>query len=328
MRLEPPRWWYGNTPSDKLKTLLLEPAGFIYGTLAKARFALAKPYRSKIPVICVGNFTVGGAGKTPLALALAKMLQDRGARPSFLTRGYGGSRAGPHRVDTEQDTAFDVGDEALLLARLAPTVLSRDRPAGARAIEALDADIIIMDDGFQNPSLEKDLSLIAIDAATGIGNARIFPAGPLRAPLPFQIEKASAVVMIGENEKPAAFLKGDIPIIEAQLKPTGDLEWLTGQKVYVFSGIGRPEKFFRTVREAGADVIAARTFPDHHRFTDDEACDIIRSARLANALPVTTEKDAVRLSAAHGPLAELRSLVRTLPVALTFPSNEIGRAHV
>lgn len=321
MRLEPPGWWYGNKLSDKLKRWAFEPAGLVYGTLARARFSWTKPYRSKLPVICAGNFTVGGAGKTPLALALARILQDLGHHPAFLTRGYGGRLSGPHHVDAQRDSAYEVGDEALLLARCAPTILSRDRPAGAQAIEALCADIIIMDDGFQNPSLVKDLSFIAIDAAIGIGNARIFPAGPLRAPLHFQIKKASAAVIIGKNGKPAAFTNGEIPIIEAELKPAGDIEWLKGQQIFAFSGIGRPQKFFETLRETSAEIIAETAFPDHHIFTEDEARDLIHSAKSSDALLVTTEKDWVRIPPTPGPLAELKTLTRAMPVALNFLQN-------
>jgi tetraacyldisaccharide 4'-kinase len=321
MRLEPPGWWYGHEASDKLKTLLLQPAGLLYGTMSRARFALTKPYRSTLPVVCAGNFTMGGAGKTPLALALAHMVRDLGHRPTFLTRGYGGRLPGPYKVDPARDSAFDVGDEALLLARQAPTILSRDRTAGARAIEALDASIIIMDDGFQNPSLVKDLSFIAIDAAAGIGNARVFPAGPLRAPLSFQIEKASAAVVIGRCHKPAAFLNGKIPIIEAHLTPTGDLDWLKAQPVIAFSGIGRPGKFFETLHETGADIVSERAFPDHHNFTEAEARELIDSAKRLAALLVTTEKDWVRIFEAPGPLAELKRLARAVPVALAFSEN-------
>jgi tetraacyldisaccharide 4'-kinase len=319
MRLEPPGWWHGKRPADRLKAALLAPAGFLYGNAAKARFAFTKPYRSSLPVICVGNFTVGGAGKTPLALAIASMLQTMERKPAFLTRGYGGSLAGPHPVEPEHDNAEEVGDEPLLLARAAPTMLARRRPEGAKAIEALGADLIIMDDGFQNPSLVKDLSLIAIDAGAGFGNGLVFPAGPLRAPLHYQIKRAHAAVVIGKGTKQVTRrLGGSLPVIRARLAPYGGIEWLEGQPVFAFCGIGRPRKFFATLSECGAVLAGAEPFPDHHAFTEAEAALLIRKAAQLNAALVTTEKDWLRISAPTGPLAELKALTRPLAVRIAF----------
>jgi tetraacyldisaccharide 4'-kinase len=321
MRLEQPGWWHARTPGDWLKAALLTPAGLLYGTAAKARFALAKPYSSSLPVVCVGNLTVGGAGKTPLALMVARLVRNLGRKPAFLTRGYGGTIAGPHLVDAERDVSAEVGDEALLLARAAPTIVSRDRRAGAKAIEGLGANVIIMDDGFQNPSLVKDFSIIAVDAGAGLGNGLVFPAGPLRAPLAFQLRRAHAVVMIGEGGKALAKRLGrqpGLPVVRARLLSSGDTKWLRGQPLFAFSGIGRPEKFFATLRECGATLTATRTFPDHHAFTEGDALRLIRDAAQAGAALVTTEKDKVRLSAPSGPLAELKALARVLPVDLSF----------
>ena len=320
MRLEPPGWWHGTSPADRLKAALLAPAAWAYGAAAQARFALAKPYRSRLPVICVGNFTVGGAGKTPLALALAEITRGMGHRPAFLTRGYGGSLAGPHKVEPERDSAAEVGDEALLLARAAPTVLARLRPAGAKAIEALDASLIIMDDGFQNPSLEKDIAIVAIDAGTGFGNGRVFPAGPLRAPLDAQRRRAALAVLIGGAGAGdvEAGLDGGLPVVKARLRPSESAEWLQGASVAAFSGIGRPGKFFATLRECGAHLVAAEAFPDHHAFTDAEALALVTKAGDLGAILVTTEKDWVRIGATSGPLEELKARARTLPVKLVF----------
>jgi tetraacyldisaccharide 4'-kinase len=268
MRLEPPSWWHGKTPADRLKAALFAPAGFVYGAAAKARFTFAHSYRSRLPVICIGNFTVGGAGKTPLALAVARLLKDVGRTPAFLTRGYGGALAGPHPVDPQRDGPAEVGDEALLLARTAPTVLARARPAGAKAIEALGVDVIIMDDGFQNPSLRKDLALIAVDAGSDFGNGRVFPAGPLRAPLKSQLRRAQAAVLIGEGGSAVARQLGSLPVIKARLRPAGKIDWLKAELLFAFSGIGRPEKFFATLREHGAQLVESRAFPDHHAFSE------------------------------------------------------------
>jgi tetraacyldisaccharide 4'-kinase len=318
MRLEPPSWWHGRTPADRLKAALFAPAGFVYGTAAKARFTFTQSYRSRLPVICIGNFTVGGAGKTPLALAVARLVRGMGHEPAFLTRGYGGALAGPHKVDPQSDEPAEVGDEALLLARAAPTVLARARPAGAKTIEAVGADVIIMDDGFQNPSLEKDLALIAIDAVSGLGNGRVFPAGPLRAPLGSQLRRAQAAVLIGEGESAIAKQLGSLPVIKARLRAAGQTEWLRREPLFAFSGIGRPEKFFATLKEHGAQLTGSRAFPDHHAFSEAEALLLIRDAAQASATLVTTEKDWVRLSAATGPLAELKARARVLPVQLDF----------
>ncbi len=197
LRLETPSWWYAGRIPPAAWGLL--PVSAFYGAAVRRRFRGAKPYRSKLPVICVGNFTMGGAGKTPVALKLAALLQEHGIRPGFLTRGYGGRERGPHLTGALDDAAR-VGDEPLLLAEAAPTVVSRDRPAGARLLETLAVDTIIMDDGFQNPSLAKDFSLIVIDAAAGLGTARVFPLGPLRAPLAFQAGMADAILLLGGGE--------------------------------------------------------------------------------------------------------------------------------
>jgi tetraacyldisaccharide 4'-kinase len=319
MRLEPPSWWYGTGRADRLKAAALRPAGFLYGMALKARFASTTPYRSSIPVICIGNFTVGGAGKTPLALVVARLAADAGLNPAFLTRGYGGRIAGPHRVDTGRDPASDVGDEALLLARAAPTVVARVRPDGARLIESLGADLLIMDDGFQNPSLEKDLALIAIDAGAGFGNGEVFPAGPLRAPLAFQMPRAGMVVAIGDGSLPG--LNGSRPIIRARIVAPGDLDWIRAQPVFAFSGIGRPAKLFDTLRTAGARLAGERSFPDHHNFTEPEAEALLAEARRHDALLVTTEKDWVRIPATRGSLGELKAASRPLPVELQFADD-------
>ena len=195
LRLEPPTWWYSERIPPAAWGLL--PVSALYGAAVQKRFRDAKPYHGKLPVICVGNFTMGGAGKTPVALKLAALLRERGIRPGFLTRGYGGRERGPYLVNAASDGAARVGDEPLLLAEAAPTVVSRDRPAGARLLETLAVNAIVMDDGFQNPSLVKDFSLIVIDAAAGLGSGRVFPLGPLRAPLAFQAGMADAILLLG-----------------------------------------------------------------------------------------------------------------------------------
>lgn len=326
MRLEPPSWWYGTRPADRLKAGLLAPVGWLYGAIAEARFAITRPYRSALPVICIGNFTLGGAGKTPLAIEVARFVQGQGRKLGFLTRGYGGSIAGPHQVDPNKDTASEVGDEALLLARVAPTFVARDRAAGAQAIERTDANIIIMDDGFQNPTLAKDLSIIAIDASTGFGNGWIFPAGPLRAPLGAQMQRASAIVRIGDTN-PAAPIDGTLEVITAHIAPSVDTTWLLETPIIAFCGIGRPVKFFQTLEKLGAHIIARHPFPDHHMFSAADASELLSETVNKKAALVTTEKDWVRIPTSIRPLAELKAKARPLPIGLFIPEGDKTRLN-
>jgi tetraacyldisaccharide 4'-kinase len=227
-------------------------------------------------------------------------------------------------VDIARDKTADVGDEALLLARVAPTFVAHDRQKGARAIEKAGiADVIIMDDGFQNPSLKKSLSVIAVDSAVGLGNGYIFPAGPLRAPLKAQMRRADVIVMAGEGAElalPKTTAKNgrahDVPVLHAKFQPAGDIDWLKVASVVAFCGIGRPDKFFRTLEEAGAAVKAAVPYPDHHAFTAEEATSLLETASREGAILVTTEKDMARLEGTEGPLSELKAKTRALPVSL------------
>lgn len=324
MRLEAPAWWY----EDKPAPWLLRPLGAAYGLVTPLRFALTRPCRAAIPVICVGNLTLGGAGKTPAALALGTMLRKLGLEPAFLSRGYGGALPGPHVVDPARDTAAAVGDEPLLLARHALTVVARDRCAGARRIEAEGASAIIMDDGFQNPSLAKDLALVVIDGATGIGNGAIFPAGPLRASLTFQLARADALIIAGRGpggEALGRVVAGRIPVLNARITPAGDTTWLRDAPVWAFSGIARPEKFFATLRALGARLEAARAFPDHHRFSEAEAAGLLQGARKAGAQLVTTEKDWLRLPDDASAAGQLRAAAQPLPVRLEFDGESEKR---
>ena len=300
---EPAFWWRGAGPQAQL----LAPLGLIYGAIATRRMAKtgAQP---GLPVLCVGNFTLGGAGKTPAVIMLAKMLTDGGGRPFCLSRGYGGSEAGPKLVDGRSDSAAQVGDEALLLARAAPTVVARDRVGGAELARAQGASLIILDDGLQNPSLAKDFTLAVIDARRGIGNARVFPAGPLRAPLDAQLARTDALLVVGEGNAAdgvAARLVPDKAAVSA----------LSGHNVLAFAGIGDPDKFFATARAAGIVVSRRRTFPDHHRYTPQEASELILRAEHSGLTLLTTEKDRARMDG-DPRLAALAARVQTLPVTM------------
>jgi tetraacyldisaccharide 4'-kinase len=321
MRLDAPFWWYRRRG---VLASALSPLGALYGRLAEAKASRVTPYRSKLPVICIGNFTAGGAGKTPTAIAIAKGLKNLGETPVFLTRGYGGKRGGPLIV-AKGMRAAEIGDEPLLLAEHAPTVVSADRAAGAKFIEGSDlgATVIVMDDGFQNPQLVKDLSLIVADASLGLGNGLVMPAGPLRAPLLPQLARADALMLIGDGGKgeplAKAFEARGKPVLKAKLAPRGDARWLTVLPVIGFAGIANPKKFYKTLAENGARVYGTRSFPDHHIFTERQAKHLLNWARKWNSMLVTTEKDWARLPEDDGTaLSELRFRSRPLPVAIEF----------
>ena len=282
--------------SEGVLATLLAPLGAGYDLAGRLRRGLLTPQRASVPVICVGNLVVGGAGKTPLAIALLGRLAERGWRAHCVTRGYGGREGGPRRVDPERDDASAVGDEPLLLARAAPTWIARDRVAGARAAAAAGAAVVVLDDGFQNPRLAKDLSLIAVDGAYGFGNGRVLPAGPLREALAAGLARAQAVVLFGDDTAGVAqALPPGLPLLQADLVPDAAGEPLRGQRVLAFAGIGRPEKFFATLRALGAEVAATHAFPDHHPYGAAEIDALRREAARLRAGLVTTEKDAVRL---------------------------------
>jgi len=295
--------------------VLLGPAALAFDLAGRARRAVARPFRAPIPVLCAGNLVAGGAGKTPVAIALARRLIERRRKPHILTRGYGGTASGPLQVDPRRHDADEVGDEPLLLARVAPCWVARDRAAGARAAVAAGADSIVMDDGLQNPSLEKDLSLIVIDGGYGFGNGRVMPAGPLREPVEAGLARADAVVLVGDDETGIARrLDGALPILRARLVPEDGAEDIAGREVVAFAGIGRPAKFFRTLAELGCRVVATASFPDHHRYAPDEVMRLIEAAVGRGAVLVTTAKDQVRLP------PEARGMARVLEVGIAWES--------
>lgn len=271
---------------------LLEPAGLLYAAAGRARRARTTPHQAGVPVVCVGNIVAGGAGKTPVCLSLAGMIE--GAH--FLTRGYGGSEAGPLRVDADRHTPEDVGDEALLLSARAPAWVARRRPEGAKAAEEAGARAIVMDDGHQNPTLAKTLSLVVVDGGYGFGNRRVLPAGPLREPLAEGLARADAVVLMGEDTAQVSRrLPPHLPVLRAHLTAGPEAARLRGQKVVAFAGIGRPEKFFATLKGLGARLVAVHPFADHFPYRHDDVQPILDEAFALGAIPVTTAKDAVRL---------------------------------
>ncbi len=284
-----PEFW-GGKPG--LVAGLLAPVGAAWDAAGRLRRAVTRPYRAPVPVICVGNLVAGGSGKTPVVLSLAGVLPGAHA----VTRGYGGSLAGPVRV-TAAHTAREVGDEALLLAARLPSWVARDRAAGIRAAVAEGATAILLDDGFQNPTVEKDLSLVVVDAGYGFGNRRVIPAGPLRERIAPGLARADAIVVIGDGPDPEALAGAGRPILRADLVPVAG-DRFAGKTVVAFAGIGRPEKFFATLRGLGTVLAAAHEFPDHHPYRAAEIATLTEEAARIGAILVTTSKDWARLDEA------------------------------
>lgn len=303
-----PDFWSGRGATS----VLLLPAAAVYAWATRRRVARAPDYEPPVPVVCVGNLSAGGSGKTPVAMSVAAILANKGIAAHLLTRGYRGRLPGPVRVDPARHTAADVGDEPLLLARAAPTWVARDRAAGARAAVEAGARAIVMDDGHQNPALRKDLSLVVVDGGFGFGNRRVIPAGPLREPIAAGLARADAVVMVGGDAAEAGERLGDTPRLDARLAPSEEALALRGRKVVAFAGIGRPDKFFDTLTSLGAQLVEALPFADHHRFSEQDVMLICEIASSREAVPVTTEKDYVRLS------PDARLMVTPVPVLLEW----------
>ena len=312
MRTAPIFW---EKPPGFLAGLLL-PIGAAWDAAGRLRRVLARSYRAPVPVVCVGNLVAGGAGKTPVVLALADWLGERGVAVHVVTRGHGGRLQGPVQVDRTRHDAVAVGDEALLHAARTPCWIARDRAAGVRAAVAAGASAILLDDGFQNPRIAKTLALIVVDAAYGFGNGRVIPAGPLRENLRGGLARADAVVLLAaEGDANGAEwmrIASGLPVLPAVLEPVGG-ERLTGSRLLAFAGIGRPEKFFATLRALDADLVGTRAFPDHYPFRAAELEGLRRDAERAGARLITTAKDIVRVPSAQ------RAGIEVLEVEIRWP---------
>lgn len=322
---EAPAFWWTR---GSLAGLALSPLGWIYGAVAARRLARGFRASVEVPVLCVGNFTVGGGGKTPTVLALGQAARAAGLRPGFLSRGFGGSTAGPLLVDPSRHGADEVGDEPLLLAAQAPTVVAVNRKAGAdRLMREGNCDFVIMDDGFQSARLRPDYALLVVDGGRGLGNGRVVPAGPLRAPLSAQVRRADALLVIGRgsagDEAIRMTARGNKPVFEARLQPV-NADALDGVRVLAFAGIADPEKFYRTLRDAGVAIAAARSYPDHHPFSDDEIIELLLAAEMEGLVPVTTRKDAVRFDRNSAVAGSLLERVTVLDVALVFEPDTLS----
>jgi tetraacyldisaccharide 4'-kinase len=312
--MKTPAFWSRRRPTMLARAL--QPIGALYGWTTASRMAEAG-VRAPAPVICVGNFVAGGAGKTPAAMALGQLLIAEGRRVAFLSRGYGGEkRREPVQVDTSAHSAAIVGDEPLLLARIAPCWVGADRVRSAKLAVEAGAEALVLDDGLQNPSLVKDLAIAVVDGETRFGNGLCLPAGPLRAPVTTQARHVRALILVGGDDAAAREIEAvslGKPVLRASLEPDAlAAAPLIGREIVAFAGIARPEKFYATLRRVGAQVVATRDFPDHHLYRPHEIEALMEEAARRGALLATTEKDRVRLST-----KQARAIL-TLPVTLRF----------
>lgn len=319
-----PLFWFTPPERPDWRARALAPLAAIYAAGTALRLARGRPRRLSVPVICVGNINAGGTGKTPAVIALVDLLQARGITPHVISRGYGGRFLGPVRVDERRHSAVDVGDEALLLSAFAPVWVARDRAAGAEAAARAGAGVIVLDDGFQNPALIHDLTLVVVDAALGFGNGRVIPAGPLREPVATGLKRADLLLSIGADRAQSAFDQAfaqtwgkqvQPPHLRGELVPlaTG-MDW-HAMHAFAFAGIGHPDKFFTTLRDMGVVIAGTRALDDHQPLDARLLTRLDQEARALGAQLVTTEKDAVRLPPIW------RSRVLTLPVRMKFKDD-------
>jgi len=314
--MKAPYFWYDK---KSLMGLILAPLGILYRTGALLRRVFVSPVQASVPVICVGNIVAGGAGKTPTAIAIARVLQEQGGKPVFVTRGYGGNKKGPLRVDTTTHTAKDVGDEALLLANIAPCWIGRSRPQAIRFAQQ-EASHIILDDGLQNPTIAPDISLLVVDGAVGFGNRKLFPAGPLRETLHDAFSRVAAIVMIGEDKERVTYCLGKT-VLRAKLVPSLPPTFLKEPKVLAFAGIGRPQKFYDSCKEAGLVIVQSNDFPDHHVYSAKNMKELTAAATKKDLSLITTAKDWIRIPETY------RTDICVLDVDLVFEEPQ-ALSHV
>lgn len=315
MTFKTPPFWYQPLSHMPWQLRLLAPLHNFYGTLHNLRKACGAPYKSRIPVICIGNLTAGGSGKTPTALALMKLIRDQGLaqNPCFLSRGYGGREHGPLLVNPDAHRFSDVGDEPLLLARAASVIVSRNRKRGAQYAEAQGHDLIIMDDGLQNMSLHHDVKIVVVDGSTGFGNGLTIPFGPLREPVTSGLKNIDAIIRIGDGN--AAIPRHSVTI-QAHISATSPLPPET--HVMGFCGLGQPEKFRKTLEDLDLNIIDFFALPDHYAYTERDFERLKEEAERNDARLITTEKDMLRIP----PGFAAENDVAVVPISLTFASPD------
>lgn len=302
------------------RSTALLPVAALYGAISSALRRRQPVYDAPIPVICVGNLTTGGAGKTPTVIKIIQLLQEGGSIVHAVSRGYGGSEIGPLAVEVGTHEAAQVGDEPLLIASYAPTWIARDRAAGVQAAVKAGAEIVILDDGFQNPSVAKDLSFVVVDGGYGFGNGKGIPAGPMRERVEAGMARADALILIGEPNSPWPDVFHGKPVLRASFEPRFSGISLDGARVLAFAGIGRPEKFFDTVRQQGATIVDREAFPDHFVYNRPLIERLMARAEAQDLMLVTTEKDIVKLP------SEFLGKIWPIPVSLQFnDENEVWR---
>lgn len=295
---------------------VLQPLSWLYGLGARLDAALTRPQTLNVPVICIGNCVAGGAGKTPVAITVAQKLQEMNVAPFAISRGYGGTCTLPTRVNAQQHTAREVGDEPLLLARVLPTIVGNKRLKNCRSAIASGAHCLVLDDGYQDRSILGRKSVLVLDGEYGIGNGALLPAGPLRESFSGALRRADAVVIIGQDlHALTAQIPAHIPLLHARFEPKNAAQW-AGKKLIAFAGIARPEKFFATLRAAGADILQMHSFADHHAYTPDELEFLRAQAERSGASLITTEKDFVRIETAQ------RANIHTLEIECVWQEPE------
>ncbi len=320
----PPFWWQ----KPDWQAFMLSPLSWIYGEISARRMELSPSDFVNVPVICVGNFIAGGAGKTPTVLALVKCANAMGLKPGILSRGFGGGVSVATLVDPGKHDSRDVGDEPLLLANTATTVVSIDRPAGARLLVENGCDLIVMDDGFQNPKLHKDYCLVVVDAKRGIGNGYTHPSGPLRLPVSRQLPFADTVLVIGEGDGADNVIRQvakSAKPIELSRIIIKDTERLRGKQLFAYAGIADPDKFFSGLSSAGLEVVEQRAFGDHHHYHDDEIEELVDKAKQLDLQLVSTSKDISRLKGLGGLSQMLIEKTDEIEIELIFENPEFLR---
>ncbi len=318
----PPFWW----EKADWRAWALWPISHVYGRVARHRIDHARRTPVPLPVLCIGNLTVGGAGKTPVAISMAAAAVEAGRKPGFLSRGYGGSMGHPVLVDPDSDTARHVGDEPLLLAAHAPVAVSPDRAAGAALLAEKGCDFLIMDDGFQSARIAIDHALIVVDGRRGIGNGHVIPGGPMRAPLVDQLRHADAVLIVGEGDGGDLIVRRAAraakPVHHARTRPVNK-DHFAGKGFLAFAGIGDPEKFYDSLEQAGGWVSIARSFGDHFLYSDDDLTEMMDTASASSLEIATTAKDAARLRNGSKIAAEMLEKAHVLDIEMEFEPTTV-----